>query len=70
MEDTWRNSVLGLQPSRKNQLFRNADRVIGQAMARFALIGRPGVIFALKYLLRHFVEYSIMIVRVILLRRR
>ena len=67
MEDTGRDSVLGLQPSRKNQLFSYADCVIGQALARFALIGEPGVIFALKYLLRHFVEYSIMIARVILL---
>ena len=45
MEDTWRNSVLGLQPSRKNQLFGDVDCVIGQAMARFALIGRPGLSF-------------------------
>ena len=36
MEDTWRDSVLGLQPSRKNQLFSYADRVMGQAKARFA----------------------------------
>lgn len=45
MEDTWRNSVLGLQPSRKNQLFGDVDCVIGQVMARFALIGRPGLSF-------------------------
>ena len=36
MEDTWGDFVLGLQPSRKNQLFSHADRVIGQALARFA----------------------------------
>ena len=42
MEDTRRDSVLRLQPSCKNQLFSYADRVIGQALARFALIGEPG----------------------------
>ena len=45
MEDTWRDSVLGLQPSCKNQLFSNADRVVGQALARFALVGESGLSF-------------------------
>ena len=58
MEDTRRDSVLRLQPSCKNQLFSYADRVIGQVMARFALIGRLGLIFAVKYCLRRDVEYS------------
>ena len=50
MEDTRGDSVLGLQSSCKNQLFSHADSVNRQALARFALIGKPGF-FCLKVLL-------------------